>query len=356
MTRTRWIGLFLFGALLALLMSWPALPQVVTNYLTRTSHVSVHAAWFGDGSDGDVTITNTQITLTRDMYYHNLSFSGGGSGIIPAGFRVFVSGTLTMPVGTRIYGIGNNGGTGDSGVAGLAGASLAAANLGASTAGSAGGTAGTGTGGNSSVSGAVTGMGGAGGSGGVGGEVFGISAPGGTAGAAGTATFSPCIILTDWLSRTTGVLLQGGSGGRGGGGGGGDNPFFGGGGGGGGGGGRPLLIFANTIVNDGGINANGGSGGLGGVGQEDAVCLEEACDDPACLNHAAGGGGGGGGGGGSITIAYRAYSGSGTITANGGAGGIAGTSGFCALGPGVNGTAGSAGKIIRMNLTTGVYE
>jgi len=323
--------------------------------LAAASAPDISAFYFGDGSDGDVTVTNTQVTLTRDMYYRNLTFSGGGAGIFPAGFRVYVSGTLTMPSSTLIYGGGNAGGNGASGVAGSAGAALPAANLGASTAGSAGGTAGTGTGGNSSVAGAVVGMGGAGGSGGAGGEVFGISAPGGTAGVGGPATYSPRIILTDWLSRTTGVLLQGGGGGRGGGGGGGDNPFLGGGGGGGGGGGRPMLVFAKTIINNGTISANGGAGGLGGPGQEDEIC-EEDCNDPACWNHSAGGGGGGGGGGGSITMAYMAYSGSGTITVDGGSGGVGGASGSCGLGPGANGTAGSVGKLIKMNLTTGAYE
>jgi len=35
-------------------------------------------ALFGDGSDGDVTITG-DTTLTRDMYYHNLTINATGN-------------------------------------------------------------------------------------------------------------------------------------------------------------------------------------------------------------------------------------------------------------------------------------
>ena len=49
---------------------------------------------FGNGEDGDVTIT-TNTNLTEDMYYNNL---GINSGVVlnPNGFRVFVKNTLTL--------------------------------------------------------------------------------------------------------------------------------------------------------------------------------------------------------------------------------------------------------------------
>jgi hypothetical protein len=58
------------------------------------------AALFGDGSDGDVTISSGT-TLTRDEYYANLTV-GPGVDLNTGGFRVFVSGTLTLDAGASI--------------------------------------------------------------------------------------------------------------------------------------------------------------------------------------------------------------------------------------------------------------
>ena len=55
---------------------------------------------FGDGSDGDATITNTT-TLLKETYYNNLTISGSGV-LKPAGFRFFVKGTLTIDAGCSI--------------------------------------------------------------------------------------------------------------------------------------------------------------------------------------------------------------------------------------------------------------
>jgi hypothetical protein len=55
-------------------------------------------ALYGDGSDGDATIS-TSTTLTRDTYYRNLTIS---SQLDPGGFRLFVSGTLTFRNGSSI--------------------------------------------------------------------------------------------------------------------------------------------------------------------------------------------------------------------------------------------------------------
>jgi len=55
---------------------------------------------YGSGFDGDVTITST-VFLTRDMHYRNLTLSGSGK-LFTNGYRVYVSGTLTVNSGTEI--------------------------------------------------------------------------------------------------------------------------------------------------------------------------------------------------------------------------------------------------------------
>jgi len=50
---------------------------------------------FGDGSDGDVTITSGQtVYLSNDMYYENLTVQSGAV-LFTNGFRIFVNDTLT---------------------------------------------------------------------------------------------------------------------------------------------------------------------------------------------------------------------------------------------------------------------
>jgi len=50
---------------------------------------------FGDGSDGNVSGSSGTTTLSRDMYYNNLTLSGTAK-IDTAGFRIFVAGTLDL--------------------------------------------------------------------------------------------------------------------------------------------------------------------------------------------------------------------------------------------------------------------
>ena len=52
-------------------------------------------SYFGDGSDGDVTISGT-VTLTRDMFYGNLTLSDG-SILKTNGYKVYVNGTFSRP-------------------------------------------------------------------------------------------------------------------------------------------------------------------------------------------------------------------------------------------------------------------
>lgn len=65
---------------------------------------------YGDGSDGDVTITSKggEISLSRDMYYQNLTMGSGGV-LNTNGFRVFVRDTLTMSSTGHIHRDGNAG-------------------------------------------------------------------------------------------------------------------------------------------------------------------------------------------------------------------------------------------------------
>ena len=79
---------------------------------------------YGDGSDGDVTLTSGTTTLTRDMYYNNLTISGTAV-LNTSNFRIFVKGILDIsaaPSGS----IANNGGNGGNSAttgAGAAGSS-----------------------------------------------------------------------------------------------------------------------------------------------------------------------------------------------------------------------------------------
>ena len=82
---------------------------------------------FGDGSDGDVIIS-VNTTLTRDMYYQNLTINAGYT-LDPSGFRIFVKDTLTIASTGLIARNGSNGsnGTDASGTSrGIGGAGVAA--------------------------------------------------------------------------------------------------------------------------------------------------------------------------------------------------------------------------------------
>ena len=111
---------------------------------------------FGDGSDGNVDIISGTTTITRDMFYNNLTLSGGN--LDTNGYRVFIKGTLTRSstykVSFNATGTGGTGGTGQPW--GNSGSAFGG------TAGTAGGarSSGTLTGGLAGVAGAVGGDGG----------------------------------------------------------------------------------------------------------------------------------------------------------------------------------------------------
>lgn len=244
---------------------------------------------FGDGSDGDVTISGS-VVLARDMFYNNLTIAAGAA-LNTNGWRVFIAGVLDLQnAPTNGISVPRN-----SGVAAVAGAGgVAAGQLSARTAqnsdaptagiggGSAAGNAGTG---NAVAGGYAGGNPGAGGVGGTG--------SGGAGGAAGARNIAGANVVPRYVNAiltgiNSAVGLKGGVNGPAGGSGGGDGTPGGGSGGGASGGGI-VMILARRILrssanaNTGVISAQGGHGGNGGV--------------PSAGNRGGGGGSPGGGGG-----------------------------------------------------------
>lgn len=281
--------------------------------------------FFGDGSDGSATLdgsatvswaskSGNTYTMTEPCLCTDISISGGVT-LIPAGFPVYVNGTLTNngdisaagadgPLNhgftdsgglggnsgtSNVYGYGGNGGTTSLGNGGTAGVI-------ANAIGGAGGNGGNSGGGNS---------------GGLGGtRTLPAASVGGIKQTKGLAS----IITGRTFSQTGVTMILGGSGG-GGGAGDGTNP-----GGPSGGAGGGLAIFAANIAGSGTITAKGGNGGSGPIGSN-------------C-------GGGGGGGGGYIYVITTTsnYASLNTVTV---AGGTAGP----AQGTGNAGSAGAAGVL-----------
>lgn len=271
-----------------------------------SSTYGIMAGFFGNGADGNVTISSNT-TLTRDMNYNNLTIDSTFS-LTTAGYRVYVKGILTNN-GT----IRNNGSNASAGTGGAGG--LAGTLLGGGAGGNAGGAASGGGGGGGgtcfvfartvAVQGTIQAIGGNG--------AAATGASVGSNGAAGTG-----------ITRT---LIQSGSGGAGGGAGGG---FTGGAGG---------TITTNSKASPGSVTilqmmidgvtqlaaAPGGGGGAeNGAGSSS--------------------GGGGGGQGGIIVFVYHKLTTSGTLSVAGGSGGAA------FGGSGVAGSSGSSGLSISIQI------
>lgn len=289
---------------------------------------------FGDGSDGNVTIS-TPTTLTRDMYYNNLTVND----VLTTGnYRIFVNGTLTG-TGT-IQSNGNNGTTATTST-GAAGGTVTAGYF-SNTPGVAGGNGSINNGNaGANASASTSGLGSTGSSGGAGGSYSLASKTGGAGGTgAGVSVFIKVFVFKfisffgfDINASNVFVKLvpQGQS--AGGGGGGGNTSTAGGGGGGGGASGGFILIIARIWTGTFVIKALGGNGG-GGV------------------NSSFGGGGGGGGGNGGISAviyAIKTWTGSYLFTA--GTGGVAGTGFDSNAVAGTNGTNGTSYEILMDNLT-----
>lgn len=327
-----------------------------TGDVVRQSVVdAVNTDIFGNGNDGNVTISSGTTTLTRDMYYADLTIETGG--VLDAnGFRVFVSGTLDCQ-GTGKIAV--NGGTGSNGANGSGGGN-----------GGGGGTGGTapystgtlpipidgengGSGGSNNSNGTVgvigTDQAKALGdinavAGGVGGDsVGGGGTVGGAGGAGGSKTGTVVSQPQSPISAYNLYDLEAGTltqhnvapSGGGGGGGAGYNTNEGGGGGGGGAGSAAGCVFiaAKTIttLNAEAIGGNGGQGGNGGEASKGGV-----------------GGGGAGGNGGAIILLYKTST---TINTDvsGGTGGAIGSSGEQTNA--TAGTNGSSGTVYTITIS-----
>lgn len=313
--------------------------------------VGIDFYYYGDGSDGDVTVS-TAIILTRDMFYHNLTITSSGS-INTKGWRVHCSGILdvTAALASAIAWPTAAGGAGGLGSGGAAGAAVAGNTVGNGQSGSAGGTPGSTnpgvtTGASPSLTNSAGGIGGRGSTGGVGTG----AAAGGTGGTPGTITNLTHLhmLVHDLFVAMTASIITGGIGGTGGGGGTGNGSGFGGGGGGGACGGNVVAVFARTIARSssgpvGIINANGGLGGAG--------------FSPATVG-GGGGGAGAGGGGGYMYLVYSYVTGTACtnmVTCNGGLGGAGGNGN--AGGAGADGGAGgTAGRLMAFNLSAGTLQ
>jgi hypothetical protein len=309
--------------------------------------------YFGDGSDGAVTISSGTTTLTRDMFYSSLTISGTGQ-LNTAGFRVFVNGILDLSSAGAgaIVANGGNGGNGSAtgtagttAVAGPNGYTLTntaqnAAGAGTTTVGAAAGASGVAL----PVLGGGTAAGGTGGTG-----------TSGNTGGAGTVAATPAgfnsfrRFTTDFPRPTVNsgfaihlATVRTSSGG----GGGGDGTVAGGGGGASGGGGGCIWISAATIARGTNstaaiIQCKGGNGGNGG--------------SPASGN-ASGGGGGAGGPGGFAYICFGSVTGSSipaAVDVSGGPGGDGGTGRGTALLAARGGGSGGSGRFTLINLTAG---
>lgn len=329
---------------------------------------------YGDGSDGTATFdgsatpsgsskSGSDYTLTRDVYYTNMTLSTGTT-VNPAGYRIFVNGTLTLNGTAVIKRNGNGGGAaGDGGLAfgtgagggGSGGAALADGYLKGSVAGRNGSNGGDTSHGGAGIAGTdVTNSlgsngstGGSGGNGNLGDDTGGVGAVG------GTATTSNVKLIANWHLATlldigsTGTTIKfTSSAGSGGAGGGGDQAWHGGNvpcGGGGGGGGSPggiVAIYARIIVigASASITVNGGNGSVGGIGFTSGA------------NSAGGGGGGAGGNGGILILVYNQITNSGSLTVTGGIGAIGGAGGTGSA-SGTTGSNGSAGVIYQFQLS-----
>lgn len=281
-------------------LSTQTLQKGVSGQIALTSDL---VAGFGDGSDGDVTLSSNT-TLTRDMFYNSLNVAGYT--LYTAGHRIYVRGALS---GTGT--ISNTGGAASGTVAGDgADNSSDSAALGGGTNG--GGPATNGEARTYYRSHTST-------SAGIGGDGGGAGAGSGGIDSSSNTTFPLTPAYAQAIAgQFTNGFWGGGTGGGGGESNGGTNV-----GGAGGGGGGVIMIFAYTYSFTGTIDVSGGNGGAG-VGSDGG---------------SVGGGGGGGGGGGAIILHSTTLESSrgGTFTVSGGVGGPGGES------AGGNGTAGSNG-------------
>lgn len=306
--------------------------------------------WFGDGSDGNLSVSSGTTTLARDTYWNNVTLTGTAI-IKTSGFRMFALGVVDLTA----CAVGAIQVTGNPGVATGAGSSVGGAGggapwvlnnlapLGTGSAGLTGGSSTTGAGGAASNFGAAIAIGNGGqttASGvasGRGGQGL-TSTQSGGLGGNGNNNTSPYAIryLTAELMRivgTTVALISGGCGNCGGGGGGGNTTQAGTGGGGGGGGAGSMALFLRTI-NRGASTPIGAISAKGGIGANSSNVINP---------NTGGGGGGGGGAGGWIYLCYKFLTGVSATSLVDASGAAAGNGGN-GNGSGAGGTGGSGGN------------
>lgn len=294
--------------------------------------------YYGNGSDGNVTITGTT-TLTRDMYYDTLTIASGGI-LETAMFKVFAKTLIEIKSGglVRVNGRNGNAATGQAGA--VTTGVLYTGTLG-SIVGQAGGAGSTGT--NAAGAGAtantsapnlfnaispVAGNGGTGAS--TAGGLAGVSTNTGKKEISRAFTFFTFPNDSQPIGGTAGIYSVLNTAGAGGGGGGGASQAGGGGGGGGEKGGT-VFLCSPSIIHNGIIEVKAGNGGNGAN---------------AVGTNAGGGGGGSGGCGGYVITLSETFTGSGTYDVSAGTGGTGGA-GTGTGTAGGNGSTGLTGFIRR---------
>jgi hypothetical protein len=326
----------------------------VSSVAITTSIVdaTIDSQWFGDGSDSDVTISAGTTNLSRDMYYHNLTITGGA--LAANGWKIYVSGTLDItaaPANSIIAASSSQNGQNASNAGGGTRGSITntSTTVGQNQLGGSGVNGGTGAGSSGSLDTSTWTVGGLSSTSGGGGAV------GATAGGSGRAPTTPSTTtdirrlqteLSAWQATGAYQRMNGGQGGPGGSSGAGDGVGSGGGGGGGGAGAGILYIAARTI-NRGGSTAASAISAIGGLGGNGASGTGGT--------NRGGGGGASGGGGGWIYLIFRTLTGStatNVLDASGGAGGSGANGVGTGLG-GDGGAAGGGGRIDVYNLGAG---
>jgi hypothetical protein len=307
---------------------------------TSTSNLTAEAdpapsasAIYGNGADGSITLdtssgitesggtdytcavdfascaTGSTYTLDRDINATDFTVDSGVT-LDTNGYIIYATESFTVASGALVEASGTSGASSSNGVAGIASGTL-------------GGSGASGAGGQCGSSCALPGtsapsvspsIGGAGGSGGAG---------NGTSPGSGGSITTPSAGGNPPSTVANLTYLAADLGGSGGGGGGtGVSNNVGDYGGGGGAGGGIVEVQADSLTNNGAIEAKGGAGGAGGESYTS--------------------GGGGGGGGGDVYLIYTSLAGSGTTSAAGGSAGSGGS--------GSNGIAGGSGHVEQLQV------
>lgn len=373
--------------------------SVISVSYTDVNYNPIHipGVYFGDASDGDLTISSGTTTITEIKNYDNLTIANGATLTSSSDpLLIFVRNTLTLNGTIHMNGVINNGTGGYSSSAGTGGAATIGAGV---------GNAGTsavyvqatvgiqGYNGKTPAKGGISS--GSGGGGGDGGASYSYLKPAGGSGISEQSYKQSNVSALDsvfknafrFIGATQPLIASGagGAGGQGAGSGGGGGSGYsqgyltgaGGNGGhttatggnGGAGGGTICIIARNIILNSGssitsnGTNGTNGTNGVIGDGTNGGNSSLTAAGGGGGGASGSGGGGGAGGGGGLILMIYQSKTDNGaTITVTGGTGGTGGTAaarhgngGAAGTGQGDanNATAGSNGNGTLANGTSG---